>query len=800
MEQLKYFFSTSIRNLFIHRKFTVINIIGFSIGLMVSLLILLYVRYETSFENFNPNAKNIYRVVEKNIQDGTVGEATPLALSDVLKSDFPEVDKVIGLMKTWKDVKVGDNKFENLKGAIVEKDFFDLFHIPLISGNQATIFKYPYEAVVTHKLANKIFGSDNPIGKTFEYENHTFTVSGMVDEIPKNSILDFEYFLSDKFRYISYPDLNDRWYEFGLHTFLTFKENKPSSDFEQKLAQIEDKYYPDFMKNRFTYQLIDFKGSHLNTTIQNDLVPTVSPLYLWILFGIALGILLIAGLNFINISIAAAGKRSIETGIRKVNGASPASLIRSFFAETSFITFISLMLAFFGLYLSIPAFESLTGKTIVIDLTDPVFWGGVLCFCFLTILISGLYPAIVLSNPTPAKVLLQSRTGNHHKMTFQKSFVMFQFTLTIALGIVLLSILKQVHFMQNHEIGFNRENLVTIPAYSLGNSGQERLDNANLFTQELEKYQSQYGYGKTSITEFVPGFGFRNLFQIFPEGDANAKGIEMLSCDVDENFADVFGMQLEQGRFFSKDLATDYNNAVVINEAALKKLGWKSVDGKTIGLITTDNKKSVVGVINDINVKSLQYSVEPMIYQFGRHHNFPGYITIRLNQNKKAESIAFIKSKWTDLFSEIPFSYESIDEKYRSAYGEEIRLAKITGTFSVLAMLLSLLGIFALSTLQSEKRIKEIGIRKVNGAKVSEILSMLNKDFVKWVAIAFVLATPIAYYAMNKWLESFAYKTELSWWIFALAGLLALGIALLTVSFQSWKAATRNPVESLRYE
>ena len=788
MEQLKYFFRTSIRNMFIYRKFTLINIIGFSIGLMVSMLILLYVRYETSFDNFNPNAKNIYRIVEKNIQDGTVGEATPLALSDVLKSDFPEVDRVIGLMKTFKEVKVGDNKFENLKGAIVEKDFFDFFHIPLISGNQATVFKDPYEAVVTHKLANKIFGDNNPIGKTFEYENHIFTVTGLVNEIPKNSLLDFEFFLSDKYRYISYPDLNDRWYEFGLHTFLTFKGNIPPSNFEQKLAQIEDRYYPDFMKNRFTYQLVNFKGSHLNTTIQNDLVPAVSPL------------LIIAGLNFINISIAGAGKRSIETGIRKVNGASPVSLIISFFAETSFITFISLLLAFLGLYLSVPAFESLTGKNVVIDLTDPVFWGGVAGFCILTVLISGIYPAVVLSKPTPAKVLLQRKTESHNKMTFQKSFVMFQFTLTIVLGIVLLGIFKQVHFMQNHEIGFNRENLVTIPAYSLGNNGNERLDNTNLFTQELEKYQSRYGYGKASVTEFVPGFGFRNLFQIYPEGNMDSKGIEMLSCDVDENFANVFGMHLKQGRFFSKDLASDYNNAVIINEAALKKLGWNSVEGKTIGLITRDNKKMVVGVINDINVKSLQYPVEPMIYQFGRHHNFPGYITIRLNQNKKAESIAFIKTKWTELFPDIPFSYESIDDKYNSAYGEEIRLAKITGTFSVLAMLLSLLGIFALSTLQFERRIKEIGIRKVNGAKVSEILNMLNRDFVKWIVIAFVVASPVAYYALHKWVKNFAYKTGLGWWIFALAGLLALGTALLTVSFQSWRAATKNPVESLRYE
>nr|WP_321353979.1 ABC transporter permease [uncultured Draconibacterium sp.] len=800
MEQIKYFFRTSICNLFFRRKFTVTNLIGLSIGLMVSLLILLYVRYETSFENFNPNAKNIYRIVEKNTQDGTVGEATPLALSDVLKNDFPEVDKVIGLMKTYKAVKIGENKFEDLKGAIVEKDFFDFFNIPLTEGNSTTIFKDPYEVVVTSKLAEKLFGDVNPIGKTMEYENHIFTVSGLVNEIPKNSILNFEFFLSDKFRYVSYPDLNDRWYEFGLHTFVTFKKDIIPDGFEQNLARIEDKYYPDFMKNRFTYEVIAFKGSHLNTNIQNDLVPAVSQFYLWILFGIATGILLIAGLNFVNISIATSSKRNIETGIRKVNGASSSALIYSFFAETAFLTIISLVLAFGGLYFATPAFESLTGKTILVDLGDPVLWLGVAGFCFLTIVLSGIYPAVVLSKPTPAKVLLRNKMESSNKLTFQKSFTMFQFALTIALAIVLFAIFKQVRFMQNHETGFNRRNLLAIPAYSLGSYGPERLNNANLFTQELEKYQSQYGFGKASVTEFVPGFGFRNLFQVYPDENADVQGIEMLSCDVDENFADVFGMHLKQGRFFSKDLATDHSNSVVINQAALKKLGWKSIEGKTVGLISKDNKKHVVGVINDINVKSLQYPVQPMIYQFGRHHNFPGYITLRLNQNQRAEAMAFIMSKWEELFPEVPFTYESVEEKYRSAYGEEIRLARITGTFSVLAMILSLFGILALSTLQFEKRTKEIGIRKVNGAKVSEILTMLNKDFIKWVAIAFVIATPIAYYAMNKWLENFAYKTNLSWWIFALAGVLALGIALLTVSWQSWRAATRNPVEALRYE
>lgn len=649
MAQLKYFLKTNLRNLFIYRKFTLINIIGLSLGLAVSLLILFYIRYETSFDNFNPNAKNIYRIVEKNIQDGRVGAANPLALNDVLKEDFPEVDQVVGIMRIWKDIKVEDQKFENLKGCIVENNFFEMFHLPLVSGNQKTIFQSPFEAVVTRKLGLKIFGIANPIGKTFEYEDHIFTVTGVVDNIPENSILDFELFLSDKFRYVSYPDLNERWYEFGLFSFVTFEGGTPSENFEQKLDGIENRYYPDFMKDRFNYFLTDFKGSHLKPEIQGDIVASVSPVYLWMLSGIAFGILIIACFNFVNISIAGAGKRNIEMGIKKVNGASLSHLIGNFFVEITLVVFISLLLAFGGISSLLPWFEKLTGKNVAIDFTDPVLWIGVLGFCVLTILVSGLYPSIVLSRPSPVKVLLQNRSEDQNKLTFQKSFVVLQFTLTIALGIVLLFIFKQVHFMQNHETGFDKENLVTISARSLGRNGNERMKNATLFVQELENYQSQYGYRKASVTEFVPGFGFRNLFKIYEEGNSMPEGTEMLSCDVDENFAEVFGINIRQGRFFSNSIASDYEDGVLLNTSALKKLGWKSIEGKTIGLITSDNKKKVLGVVDDINVKSLQYPVEPMVYQFGRHHNYPGYITLRLIPEKQAESLAFIKQKWTEL-------------------------------------------------------------------------------------------------------------------------------------------------------
>jgi len=799
MGRLIFLLRVNMRSLFTNKKFSLINIIGLSVGVTASLLILLYVRYETSFDNFNPNKKQIYRIVERNNQDGSIGASTPLALSDVLKKDYPEIKDVIGLISTYNDLKVDDERFENIRGTVVEKEFFSLFNFPLLSGDPFTLFNDPYEAVITKKLAEKLYGNIDVLGETFEYENFTFKIAGVINDIPSNSIFDFEYFLSDNFRYIYFPDIHDRWYHFGLFTFITFNGNRIPDGFENKLKDIEEQYYPDFMKNRHNYLVTEFKGSHLNSFFENDIIPGVNPVYLWMLSAIALGILLIACLNFMNISIAASNKRNVETVIKKVSGASPGILIRDFFTEISFLVITSLMISLFGVYLLLPFFNNLTEKNIIIDLSDPILWFGVIGVGFISILISGLYPAIVLSRPSPMKVLLYNRELDKNKMTFQKSLVVLQFTITILLVITQLFIFKQISFMRNHETGFNKENLIAIPVRSLGYTGNERMKNTDLFTSTIDMYSLQYGYSKASVTEFVPGFGFRNMFKIYPEGNEYPDGLELLSCDIDENFVDVYKIKILNGRFFSKDYSTDYN-AIIINESAWEMLGWKDLDGGKVGLITRDNPKQVIGVINDINVTSLQYPVQPMIYQFGRHHNFPGYVTLRLNPDKGNETIEFIRKQWDEMFPGIPFRFESIDDKYRNAYGDEEQLARITGIFSLLAIFLSLMGIFALSTLEAEKRNKEIGIRKINGAKITEILSMLNKDFAKWVILSFFIACPVAWFFINRWIQNFAYKAGLSWWVFAFAGLLILGLALLTVSWQSWRAAARNPVEALRYE
>jgi putative ABC transport system permease protein len=799
MAKLLFYLKINFRNLFTNPGFTWINIFGLSVGLTVSLLILLYIRYETSFDNFNPNAGNIYRIAVKNIQDGSVSVSTPLALSDVLKKDYPEIDKVIGLLSTYSDIKAGENRFADLKGAIVEKEFCSFFNFSLQSGYTDSLFNDPFEAVITWKMANQLYGKVNPIGKTFEFEKYTFTVTGIINTIPSNSIFNFDYFLSDKFRYKYYPDLSERWYHFGLYTFVTFKGNRMPSGFGNKLTNIEKQYYPDFMKNRNTYLLADFKGSHLNPSLEGDMVPSVAPGYLWILFATALGILIIACLNFMNISIAKAGKRGIETVVKKVSGAASGELTFDFFAEIAFVVFISILFSFFLVYLLLPAFNTLIEKNITVNLSDPVFFGGIIGFGVLTTVLSGLYPSFVLARPSPGKVLLYKKENHKNRITFQRTIVVLQFTITIILGITQLFIFKQISFMQNHETGFDKKNLISISVRSLDNNGNERLKKTDIFVQTIEKYQAQYGYGKASLTEFVPGFGFRNNFKIFPDGDAFPNGMELLSCDIDENFIDVFGLKIVNGRFFSKDFSTD-RDAILINESAYRKLGWQSIDGKSVGLFSSDNRKEIIGVVNDINIRSLQFPIGPMLYQFGRHHMYPGYVTLRLNPDKKAESTDFIKRQWMTLFPDIPFSFESVDEKYNAAYGTEKMLARIMGVFSILSMILSFLGVFALSILEAEKRVKEIGIRKINGARITEVMILLNRDFIKWIAISFIIGCPVAWYTAHRWLQNYAYKTELSWWVFAFAGILALGIALGTVSWQSWRAAIRNPVEALRYE
>jgi putative ABC transport system permease protein len=414
-------------------------------------------------------------------------------------------------------------------------------------------------------------------------------------------------------------------------------------------------------------------------------------------------------------------------------------------------------------------------------------------------LITGYIPGLYFSKITTLKALSNKSLLTRGKAGFRTGFVVFQSSTTILLIIAQFVILKQIGFMQNTDLGFDKENLLVIGVSMIEEQNhKKKYEKVELYTRELEKYRAQYGFSKGTITENIPGFYYENSFTLLPV-EGIIEECLVTSTAVGENFLDVYGIPMVEGRFFSGKIPSD-RESFVINETLMKQIGWNTIEGKYMRYSQDTRNMPVIGVIKDIHTSTLKEPIGPMVYKYGQHNNSPAFITFRLTTSSPDKVLALMNAEWIKLFPTAPFQPFYVKDKYLLNYIEEKRLAKITGNFTLFAILLSSIGLLGMFIFLLEQRVKEIGIRRVNGAKISEIFSLLNKDFIKWIALAFIIACPIAWYAMNKWLENFAYKTTMSWWVFVIAGVVASGISLLTVSWQSWRAATRNPVEALRYE
>ncbi|MCX6255253.1 MAG: hypothetical protein NTV31_12345 [Bacteroidia bacterium] len=446
----------------------------------------------------------------------------------------------------------------------------------------------------------------------------------------------------------------------------------------------------------------------------------------------------------------------------------------------------------------LPLFQRLAERPLAGQENNIYVWIFTIGISLIVAIISGFIPGYTFSKVIPVKIIKSKNSFVRIHKGIHNGLLVSQFSLTIALIIVQFFIVRQISFMKNGDLGFNNDNLLAVDLRNSRMNDVDKFNKAKIYNSELEKQGASFGLLTGSITEDIPGYYFENSFTVNPI-DSPVDECLIISTAVDENFTKVFGINIVEGRFFSDKYSTD-NEAFIINETAMKQIGWKNIDGKFLKLKHEDSKCPVVGVMKDIHPTTLKEPIPPMLYRFGLQNNFPAFLTFRILPQYKNQIIALMKKNWETMFPETPFSYLNVRETYYKNYAEEQRLSKIIGIFALLAISLSLLGLFGLITFYSERRIKEIGIRKINGAKVTEILAMLNKDFFKWIVIAFFIACPFAWYAISKWLESFAYKTNLSWWIFALAGLMVSGIAMLTISWQSWRAATRNPVEALRYE
>ncbi len=794
VQNIKLVFRNHIRQF----RTTILNVFGLSLGMALFIILMLYFLNEYNYDIHHKRINEIYRVYEKYSGEDQLSSSLAMPLPNILADDFEEIDKVGSFWGIETEVRLKNNARIASLCYSVEPDVFSMFDFHFLYGSPSTALSDPSTVVITEDFSRKLFGDSLAIGNTVNIDEHIFTVSGVIETQPDNSLFKFDMLVSDRLRTIVFPDWEKRWWHGAVYTFFIPKSAELLPVIQKKLSEIPEKYYPSWLDKNVKYFARPMKRSHLYNEVPYDMKPTVSITYLYTLLAIAFSILLIACTNYINLAKAQSLTRKKSVAISKIHGAKSSSQFFQQLTDSIIVAFVSLGFALILTEQLLPLFTKLTGVELHFEYGNIFMLLGLFVFGITIGTFSGLYPSYRLATVKPYQASSGKFLSHDKKVILQKGSIALQFTVTIILIISVLEIIKQSVFMKNYDVGFNRKNLLVIP---VGNSDNysARYSEALLFRDEVNKYSHQYGYSIGALTENIPGYYFQNYFKIIPDGFTDKDDIRIISTAVDENFLKVYGIKMIQGRFFSREYPSD-NVAFIINNAAMKKFGWDDVTGKYIRLSHEGEAYPVVGVMKDIVISSLHNEKEPLLYRFGRHNNFPGFITFRINEKNKEEIVRFLNEKWNNLFPEYSFYYFSVEDKYLEHYKNDAILTKIILVFCLIAVILSCLGLYSYVSHETIKRTKEIGIRKVNGSNTTEIMLLLFKDFVKWVFLAFVIACPIAYYFMHRWLQNFAARTGLSWWVFAAAGVLALSVALLTVSWQSWQAASKNPVKALRYE
>ena len=777
-------FKIALRNIKRYSVHSILNISGMAIGMACAILILLWVQDELSYDRFHKNADNLFRVIERqNIPGAETTEMvpTPGALCQALKEKYPEIIRTSRYTPAPLTLKKGNDYLEETV-AIVDKDFLKMFNIQFVQGDINSALDDPHHIVITEEMAHKYFGNEDALGKTLPSRGYVVTVTGVVKSLPQNSHIRFNFLVPIEWLTELGAHIND-WNE-RFHTYIELKEGADSKIVDNKIQ--------NFIKNRD-------KGSHSEIFLQNiqkihlfssrkytyDVSGNGDITYIRIMDLIAIFILLIACINFMNLSTAQSVLRSKEIGVCKVAGANKRKLIIQFLGESLFIVFVALVIAVILVEILLPGYNNLIGRHLNINYQSPGLYMGLSTIMLSCSLLAGSYPAFYLSSLLPLDIIKGVINNNPANASFRRILVIFQFSLSVLLIICMIIVSTQLSYMQNKNIGFNKDNIgyFMFPT----RPGDPRLKSLKKdLSNNPDILSVTIGNSPVNIEGTSGGFNWA--------GKKEGEDVLFYNLSADEDYAKTFKLELKEGRFFSSEFSTD-NNAIVLNEQAANIMGFNNPLGE---IITTPwgAKLTVIGIVKDFNFRSLHYKIEPLIMQVGQSNNF----YIKMKPDKIIATVESIKKSYKSFNPGLPIDFHFLDDDFDTMYRTEQRMSKIFKYFSLLAIIISCLGLIGLSSFTTERRTKEIGIRRVNGAKSIEIFTLLSREYIFWVLISAIIAIPVAYLAMHKWLESFAYKTELSWWIFALAGLLSLGIALLTVSWQSWKAATRNPVEALRYE
>jgi putative ABC transport system permease protein len=799
----KNYLKIAFRNLLGHKGYTFINVAGLAVGMACCILILLYVRYELSYDRYHDQADRIYRVsLHGRLAGNDVNVTyTCVPLAPTLVNEYPEVLHATRLRRAYRTilVSIGDRRFNEERVFYADSTYFSVFTLPLILGDPKTALSAPNSVVLTRETANKYFGEENPIGKTLTFDNSTdYLVTAVSENVPPNSHFHFDFLAS--FVSLDYHT-STVWISNNLQTYVVLKENASASQLIAKLPGLVSKYvapqiqqamgisFDAFIEGggKYGYSLQPVTDIHLYSKLDDEIEPGSSAAFVTIFSLIALFILILACINFMNLATARSANRAKEVGLRKVVGSNQFQLVRQFLIESILLSATALVLAVILVELFLPAFNNLAAKQI-----ETNYFGkgsllpGLVIITLLVGLLAGSYPAFFLASFQPISVLKgKSMAGSS---VLRSGLVVFQFVISISLIIATFVVYSQLQYIRNKELGFDKEQVVVIQrAAALG-------DQLYAFQSEVKQFP---GILSTTATMHLPGRPVdTNAYK--PEGTSESEGYLVMAFAVGYDFVETLGIELAAGRSFSRDFSTD-STALIINEAAVEKFGWADAVGKTI--IEPDPEgpgvAQVIGVMKDFHFESLHDEIRPALLRLG---TVPRFIAVRISGGDIPGTLAHLGERWSELAPNQPFEYTFLDEDFDRLYRTDQRVGKIFGTFSVLGILVACLGLFGLASFSAEQRTKEIGIRKTLGASISNIILLLSKEFTTLVVISFLIASPLAYFAMSKWLQNFAYRTDIGILTFIAAGGLALLVAWFTVSYQSIKAALANPVEALKYE
>jgi putative ABC transport system permease protein len=806
---LKNYLKIALRNLIKNKGYSFINIMGLAIGIACCLLILLFIQDELSYDRFHEKSDRMYRIT----LNGKLGDnefhvaTTSPPLGKTLVEEYPEVEAATRINSFGFPVlRYNDNVFSEEKFYWVDSTFSQVFTVEFIKGDAFTALTEPHSVVLTEKMAEKYFGNEDPMGKLLNSDNRRdYKVTGVVKEFPQNSHWHFDFLASMS----SYPfTAEPNWLNNNFITYIVLKKDFPPEQFADKLPDVVQKYVAPYVQQvmgvsmeflrdkgaKYEYGLQPLTDIHLYSALEGELGPNSDITYIYIFAFIAAGLLLIACINFTNLATARSANRAREIGVRKTLGSNKAQLIKQFLSESLLMTFLAVIAALILIELALPSFNNLIEKQLSADYLNNYYSIPILILFILFVgLLAGGYPALYLSAFNPVKVLRKQVGKNSGKVWLRNALVVTQFAISIILFIGTIIVYNQLDFIQNKKLGFNKEQVIVV----------QKADDIGRFMQSFKEELKNIP-GVLSVSNSNTLFGKEmgnNPYKVY--GSNENKLFTVLFAD--DKFADTYQIEMAEGRYYSNDVFPADTLAIVMNEAAVKEFGFDDPLGKKVTFMHGENDTNVpvfrvIGVMKDFNYQSLHQNIKPLIIRNYFPENFGRLVSVRVTPGDYEEKIKAIEAAWHKYAGNQAFEYFFFDEDFAKLYKAEQRTGVLVTVFALLAIFIACLGLLGLAAFTTEQRTKEVGIRKILGASIGGIVLLLSKDFIKWIIIANLIAWPAAYFIMNRWLEDFAYRINISIWVFIIAGAAAILIAYATVSYQALKAAVANPVNSLKYE